>query len=143
MLKKHNRYDEYAYRIATLELDPSVTKLEEGQFVTVNEAGKLVIADGTKKAFMAIGSKRVGRDQIGGVPVKKVSFLVGQHIQTTSCVDTTQTYKAMSPLKLKADGVLTLADPDKSLEPDPAHKIVGYALGALSADKFLKVIILP
>ncbi|MEG0728140.1 MAG: hypothetical protein RR420_00820 [Anaerovoracaceae bacterium] len=138
MIKKENRFDHNAYRV-TFDLDPSVTKLEEGQSVSLNDSGKLVIADGTKKSYVAMGSKRAKRDQVTGLPVQKIAVLVGSAILSISNIDATQTYKAGSPLKVKADGVLTLADPDNASTPDKAHKIVGYAHGPLSPSGFLRV----
>ena len=123
MIIRENRHDEYAYRVAAFELDPSVTRLEEGQWVTLQN-GKLVIADGTKKAFIATGSKRAGRNQVGGVPVKQVSILVGGFILTVDQFDATGTYGELTPLKVKAGGILTpwISGTDK------AEQIVAYSV---------------
>lgn len=120
MIKFENRFDEYAYRVATLELDPSVQTLEEGQFVTVKD-GKLILANKTdKKAFIATGSHRVGRDQIAGKAVKKVAFLVGASILTITNFNAGETYGDMTPLTVDK-GVVT----PKKAETD---LIVGYSL---------------
>lgn len=134
MIKFENRYDEYAYRVATLELDPSVSSVEEGQWVTISD-GKIVISDGTKKSFMVIGSKRVGRDQVSGVPVKQVAFLHGPFIVATDKFDAAQTYNDMTPLKVTTGGILT---PWVSGTDSP-DKIVAYAMGA-PVGGFLRII---
>ena len=106
MIKFENRFDEYAYRVATFDLDATVTSLSEGQWVTI-VGGKLVIATGTTKAFIAMGSHRAGRDQVAGLPVKKISILVGTFILTTDEFNTSGTYGDMTPLMITAGGILT------------------------------------
>lgn len=111
MIKFENRHDEYAYRVANFDLDPSVTTLHDGQWVTLSN-GKLVVADGTKKAFICTGSKRAGRDQISGLPVQKVAILVGAFVLSTDQFDTTGTYGELTPLAVKEGGILTPAGED-------------------------------
>lgn len=125
MLKKENRYDEYAYRFATLPLDPSVKTLEEGQWLTLKD-GKLVVSDGKSKSFMTIASKRKGRDMITGMTVKQAAVLVGHFIVSTSNFDPSGEYKDLTPLKVKEGGIVT---PWKQ-ESDKANEIVAYSLGA-------------
>lgn len=121
MIKFENRFDEYAYRVATLELDPSVETLEEGQFVTVKN-DKLVLANKTdKKAFIATGSHRVGRDQIAGKPVKKVAFLVGASILTITNFDARGVYGDMVPLTVE-NGTVTPVTAETDL-------VVAYSFG--------------
>lgn len=126
MLKFNSKFEEYAYRVASNQLDPSVTTLEEGQWVTKNN-GKIVIADGSKKSFMCLTSKRPGRDQISGKSDALVSFYHGSFYGLqTSNFDVAGTYNEMTPLKVKAGGILTpwVAGTDK------AETIEAYALGA-------------
>jgi hypothetical protein len=126
MIKFESRFDEYAYRIANGELDPSVTNLIEGQWVTKNN-GKVVIADGTKKAWLCITSKRVGRDQLSGKVIQQVSFLHGAFFGLkVDQFDAAGTYNELTPLKVKAGGVLT----PWVAGTDSPENIVAYALGA-------------
>lgn len=106
MINFENRYDEYAYRISYRELDPSVTALEEGQWITL-ENGKAKISDGTKKSFLCLTSIRAGRDQLSGVPVKKVSYLHGTFQLSVTNFDLTETYGDLTPLVVNATGELT------------------------------------
>jgi hypothetical protein len=126
MLKFEGKFDEYAYRVANMELDDSVATLDEGQWITKNN-GKIVVADGTKKAFLVIGSKRTGRDQIGGKPIKGISFLHGSFFGIkTDQFDDAGTYNEMTPLKVKAGGVLT----PWVTGTDKVEQLEAYALGA-------------
>lgn len=130
MIKFENRFDEYAYRLAMFEVDPSVTEIEEGQFVTLKN-GKLVISDGTKKSFIAIGSMRKGRDQIGGVPVKKIAVLYGNYVLSTDQFDPSGTYSDMTPLTVGNGG---------KLKPAAGNdKVVAYSVAA-PVDGFLRII---
>lgn len=122
MIRFENRFDEYAYRVASLPLAASA-KVEEGQWVTV-KSGELVLANSTdKKAFIAIGSNREGRDQVAGKFMRKISFLVGDFMLTVSNFKTSETYGDMTPLKV-VNGNL---EPVKS---EGTETVVAYALGA-------------
>lgn len=121
MINKENRFDEYSYRVAYRELDPSVTALEEGQWITV-KSNKAVIADGTQKAFLCISSSRLGRDQISGKPVKKVSYLLGTFELSVTNFDPAGTYGDMVPLKVTTGGILTPGIPGTDI-------IEAYAIG--------------
>jgi hypothetical protein len=124
MINKENRFDEYSYRIAFRELDPSVTTLEEGQWITLAN-NKIVISDGTKKSFLCISSSRPGRDQISGKPVKKSSYLLGAFEISVTNFDPTGTYVDMTPLVVTTGGILApfVAGGDVS-------KIEAYAINA-------------
>lgn len=136
MIKVEGRFDEYAYRVATYDVDSSVTALEEGQWVTLNSSGKVIISDGTaNRSFLCISSKRSGRDQITGVPVKKASFLVGQFLLQVSNYYADGSYSAMTPLCVTTDGVLTpytalTQGGGSDIDGTPPQKIVAFALGA-------------
>lgn len=132
MIRKESRWDAYAYRVGKFLLDETVEKVEEGQWVTI-KGGKVVIADAeSKKAFICIGSKREGRDQVSGKVMQKVSFLVGPFagLKVTN-YDTQGEYTDMVPLCVKAEGILT---PAKNNEV-----IVAYAVGA-PVDGHLEII---
>lgn len=133
MIRKEKRFDEYAYRVATMDLDESVTSLEEGQWVTP-KAGKLVVATGAeKKAFLSIGSLRAGRDQVSGKATRKVSFLLGAFSLSVSNFDPSGTYSAdTTALKIKAGGVLTPVSAD-------TDKAVAYAIG-VPVNGYLRII---
>ena len=131
MSRFENRFDEYAYRVASLPLAADA-RVEEGQWVTVKN-GELVLAKSTdKKAFIAIGSNREGRDQVAGKFMRKISFLVGDFMLTVNNFDTAKTYTDMTPLKV-VDGNLA---PVESAE---AATVVAYALGA-PVNGFLRIV---
>lgn len=135
MIKKQNRFDEYAYRVANKRLSESVTRLEEGQWVTFDEKGELVIATGTQKAFIAIGSLRDERDMVGGKSVRKVSYLKGNFEFDVTNFDPLGDYaaKPITPLKVTAGGVLTPVT-------TPATDIVeAYAIGDVKPDGYLTI----
>lgn len=131
MIKFENRYDEYAYRLANFDLDPTVAILEEGQWVTI-KSGKLVVSDGTQKSFIAMGSKRDGRDQVGGVPVKKIAVLHGKFVLSTDQFDAAGTYGDMTALKVGAQGKLTPVTAG-------TDRIEAYSVGA-PVEGFLRII---
>lgn len=109
MIRKESRWDAYAYRVGKFLLDETVEKIEEGQWVTI-KGGKVVVAGkADKKAFICIGSKREGRDQVSGKAMQKVSFLVGPFagLKVTN-YDASGSYSAdMTPLYVKDGGILT------------------------------------
>lgn len=123
MIKFENRFDEYAYRVASLPLAKNVERVEEGQWVTVKN-NELVLATGAEaKAFLCIGSKREGRDQVAGKFLQKVSFLVGTFVLSVNNFDTAKTYGPnMTDLAVNADGNLTPAT--------EGSKVVAVAFGA-------------
>ena len=124
MIRKESRWDAYAYRVGKFLLDETVKTVEEGQWVTI-KGGKVVIAGkADKKAFICIGSKREGRDQVSGKVMQKVSFLVGPFagLKVTN-YDTHGSYQDMTPLCVKDGGILTPVTA-------PANEvIVAYAVG--------------
>ena len=132
MIRAENRFDEYSYRVASVDLDPTAT-VEEGQFVTI-KAGKLVLADKTSpKAFLAIGSNRKGRNQVAGKIVGKISFLVGDSVVSVSNFDATKVYTDdMTPLTVVAGNVCPV-----ELATD---LVVAYAIGK-PQNGFLRIIV--
>ena len=76
-------------------------KVEEGQWVTVKN-GEVVLATSTdKKAFIAIGANREGRDQVAGKFMRKISFLVGDFMLTVSNFNTSKSYSDMMQFPLR------------------------------------------
>lgn len=140
MIRPEARYDDYAYRVGEDYLADSVTELKEGQWVTYDANGKLVVSNGTTaKSFFVIGSKRDGRDQVGGVPVKKVSFLHGTFAVSTDQFDAQGDYDTapITALKVTTGGVLTPATLTGAT-PDSPLAVVAYAKGA-PVNGFLKI----
>lgn len=129
MIRFENRFDEYAYRVASLPVAKD-TVVEEGQWVTLKN-GELVLAKKTdKKAFLAIGSNREGRNQVAGKIIAKISFLVGDFMLTVSNFNTGKSYEDMTPLTVV----------DGNLEPAEGNDlVVAYALGA-PANGFLRIV---
>lgn len=126
MIKFESRFDEYAYRVANLQLDPGVTSLIEGQWIT-KDGNKAKIADGTAKSFLCLSSKREGRDQMSGKVDPMVSFLHGSFYGLkVDQFDVEGSYDEMTPLKVKAGGVLT----PWTTGVDKVELLVAYALAA-------------
>ena len=139
MIRQYGRFDEYAYRTATRDLDPGVSALEEGQWVTINAAGNVIVSVGAvgTKGFLCVGSKRSGRDQVTGKPVQKVSYLNGPFELQVSNYDGGGTYTApMTPLKVMAGGVLT----NWVTGTDKVEMLVAWAIGAPSTDGYLTIV---
>ena len=131
MIRFENRFDEYAYRVSSLPLAANA-KVEEGQWVTIKD-GKVALATSTdKKAFLAMGSNREGRDQVSGKIIRKISFLVGDFMLTVSNFDTGKTYQSMTPLKV-VNGNLA------PVESEGTETTVAYALGA-PVNGFLRIV---
>lgn len=131
MIRFENRFDEYAYRVASLPLAANA-KVEEGQWVTVEKDEVVLATDSTKKAFLAIGSNREGRDQVAGKFMRKISFLVGDFMLTVNNFDKAKTYESMTPLKV--------VDGDLAPVEDAATEITAaYALGA-PVNGFLRIV---
>ena len=146
MIRFENRFDEYSYRLAYREIASSVTALEEGQWITFDTDGKIVISDGTAaKSFLAIGSKRTDRDQVSGVSVKKIAYLHGAFELSVSNYDTNGTYTAaLTALKVTTAGILApITAPtwngEGVLTGDLVDKIVAYAIGA-PVNGYLRII---
>lgn len=125
MIKFQARFDEYAYRIANLPLATTEKTVEEGQFVTIKN-GEVVLATKTDtKAFLCIGSKREGRDQVSGKIVKNISFLHGAFfgLEVTN----------FDSMKDYSGGIKALTFEDGKLKPVEApgtDLVVAYSLGA-------------
>lgn len=131
MIRFENRFDEYAYRVASLPLAADA-KVEEGQWVTIKN-GEVVLAKSTdKKAFIAIGSNREGRDQVAGKFMRKISFLVGDFMLTVNNFNASKSYTDMTPLKV-VDGNV------EPVENTGTETVVAYALGA-PVNGFLRIV---
>lgn len=125
MIKFQARFDEYAYRVANLPLSTTVDKVEEGQFVTIKD-GEVVLATKTDtKAFLCIGSKREGRDQVSGKIINKISFLHGAFfgLEVTN-FDAGKSYTGGIKALTFEDGKL------KPVEVSGTDLVVAYSLGA-------------
>lgn len=133
MIRFEGRFDEYSYRVATMPLHETCTEVEEGQFVTIKE-GKLALAGADSvKSFIAIGSKRAGRNQVAGKACGNISFLHGNFILSVDQFDKSGTYlDDMTPLAV-ADGILTPAT-------EANATVVAHAIGA-PKNGFLKIIV--
>lgn len=137
-----NRFDEYAYRIGTREIADPTAVLEEGSWVSLDDVGKVVSADGTKLAFLNLTSNRTGRDNVSTQAMwPKATYLMGQMELTVqnsdlgdTTFDSTATYGYLLPLVVKADsttkqGVLTLY----VAETNTPDQIVAYSVGPADA----------
>ena len=100
MLKKDNRFDNYAYRVATRDIDPSVTSLYEGSWVTLDAtSGKVRPAAATDKVvFLCTTSERSGRDNVksqGAFP--KAAYYLGPFEVTVSPTSSLATVTSNGP----------------------------------------------
>lgn len=147
MLKKDNRFDNYAYRVATREIDGSVESLYEGSWVTLDETtGKVKPAGATDKvAFLCTTSERAGRDNVksqGTFP--KCAYYLGAFEVTVAndeagntAFDAEGTYKYLTPLTVKKDvttgqGILAPAS--------ESDKVFAYSVGPVDvATKTLRI----
>lgn len=120
MIKFNSRYDAYAYRIGWFDLADGVT-VEEGQWVKLNENNEIVIAEADGKGFLAIGSKRPGRDQVSGKALNQITFLHGAFSLWTDQVEGSPA--PMKPLKIAAGGKLT-----EATLPTDAGKVVAWTI---------------
>jgi hypothetical protein len=140
-----NRFDEYAYRIATRQVADADAYLEEGSWVSLDANGKVINADGTTLAFLCMTSNRIGRDNLTTQAVwPKATYLVGPYELTVqnsdkgnTAFDATKTFSVLLPCKVAKDattgqGILTpwVAGTDTDYS-----KIVCYALGAVDDGK--------
>lgn len=109
MIKFENRFNQYAYPVATRDAAAAIVSgsavLDDGTWVTIDSDGKMAVSDGTKKSFMSLTSNRKGRDNVGNTPVSKVAYLMGVYEvtvantgDTDTVFDSAKTYAAMTPL---------------------------------------------
>lgn len=155
MLKKDNRFDSYAYRIATREIAASVTYLEEGSWVTLDTTtGKVKpAAADANPAFLCLTSERNGRDNVksqGAFP--KAAYYLGAFEVTVAnnpdaasdtAFDHSGTYAPMTPLKIKVDATTAQAILTPATPGTDDAKVVAYAMGAAdTTNKTLRICVL-
>lgn len=151
MLKKDNRFDSYAYRIATREIASTVTALEEGSWVTLNSDGKIINATASSTvAFLCLTSERKDRDNVssqGAFP--KAAYYLGSFEVTVAnnpdaagdtAFDSTGTYAPLTALTIKVDSTTgqAILTPVTSTET-----VFAYAMGAAdTTNKTLRICVL-
>jgi hypothetical protein len=106
MLAQTN-YITNAHRIEG-EVDASVTAIQPGQLFQFNDSGKLVYADGTKKAYPTLNSRyngtgyglqgelNEGRDDVSRT--KRIALLKGNFEIGTDQYDATKTFVSGEPI---------------------------------------------
>ena len=125
MIESNDRVWGNTQRVSSWKLDPSVTALDDGQWMTLNSSGNLVVADGTStKAYITISSRRQGSTGLPnnmGAPIQespardtvsvsgKAIVLIGAFKLATDMYDTTKTYLYNDPLTVVAGGLLAPA----------------------------------
>lgn len=149
MIKFENRFDAYAYREATKVLSSGIiaSGFEEGQWITLDADGQIVLSDGNMKSFIVTTSKREGRDLVSTNAVQKGTFLLGAYeitVQnnpnsaTDTAFDSTATYAVMDPLKVTTGGILT----SWVSGTDTVDKIAAYvAAPAVAGSGLLRIIV--
>lgn len=137
MLKK-DMYEKKAIRLSLYDVDPSVAEIHDGQFFQLNDQGKWVYADGTRKAYPSLlrryagagfgpqKERLEGRDEV--TRTGKLSVLAGNYEIASDQFDKDASYTHGAALYVSTDaakkGLVTLFD-----SANPAHKaqfIVGY-----------------
>lgn len=129
MLAKVN-YLQNAHRLSLYDLDESVTEIQAGQLFQLNDQGKWVYADGTKKAYptlneryagkgLGLQSERLeGRDNVSRTG--KIACLKGNYEIGTDQFDKDASYEYGAPLVPSTDptkrGQITTA-PDTGANP--------------------------
>lgn len=139
MIAYENRFDAYAYRVGTFDLDATLLALsviEDGTMVHLTDDGKLAVADGTKKSFIMTTSKKTNRDLITGKVVKKGAILVGAVILNTDQIETGDTWAPSKELYVQG-GKLTCT------KPTGTPILAGYSMSGLNADGTVRVYLLP
>jgi len=143
MIQYDARYFNNAHRISDVAIDPSVTVLYDGQWMTISPTNTAVISAGglNNKSFMTISSKWgslgasigapittpiTGRDNV--TPTGTVALLMGPYRVETDQFDATKTYVNGAALKVSTTvpGVVTpfiQGTDDRSL-------VVGYVFNA-------------
>lgn len=101
----HHRYFQNAHRVSDYPIDPSVTALEDGQWLMLNADRKLVISDGSARSYLTTSSIKLGRNTVK--ESGKAVILVGPYRVETDQWDRSATYAIMDPLKVNANGVVT------------------------------------
>lgn len=149
MIKFENRFDGYAYREATKVLSAAIiaSGFEEGQWITLDSEGKIIVSDGSKKSFIVTTSKREGRDLVSTNPVQKGTFLFGAYeitvknnpdAEADTCFDSAGVYAVMDALKVTDGGILT---PWES-GVDAVNEIVAYvAAPVVAASGELRILV--
>lgn len=151
MLKK-DMYEKKAFRLSLYDVDPSVTDVHDGQFFQLNDAGKWVYADGTRKAYPTLNrrfkgagfgtqkERLEGRDDV--TRSGKIACLAGNYEIASDQYDKDAAYTFGAALVVSTDpakkGLLTMFDPGNAAHK--AHLIVGWVTEIPSAknDLFLR-----
>lgn len=132
-------YNTNSHRHSLNEVDASVTNIYAGQLFQLNDAGKWVYADGTRKCYPTVndrypgaglgpqGERLEGRDNVSAS--KKLSVLLGNYEIGTDQYDTAKTYTYGAPLHASTDatkkGKITLFD--TTAEPtQKEYFIIGF-----------------
>lgn len=151
MLKK-DMYEKKAIRLSLYDVDASVTDVHDGQFFQLNDAGKWVYADGTRKAYPTLNRRYAGagvgtqkerlegRDEV--TRSGKLACLAGNYEIASDQFDKDAAYTYGAGLVVSTDpakkGLLTMFDPGNAAHK--AHLIVGWVTEIPSAqnDQFLR-----
>lgn len=126
------------------EVDASVTTVQPGQLFQFNDAGKLVYADGTRKAYPTLNSRyngngyglqgelNEGRDDVSRT--KRLALLKGNFEIGTDQYDKLATYTYGQPLTAAAGGVVTPFDPAAVGNATKFHLVIGYVTYVPASD---------
>ena len=154
MLKKDNRFDAYAYRMAQRDLANPANYLEEGSWITLDADGKIVSADGTKLSFLCLTSNRKYRDNVSTQAIHpKATYLLGSFEVTVAnnpdvatgdtAFDDSKVYAYLTPLKVVKDAGTALGVLTPLVEgTDTVDKIVAYSVGPADVEsKSLRILV--
>lgn len=147
----NSSYIQKAHRLSLYDVDSSVTNIYAGQLFQLNNSGKWVYADGTRKAYPTLnnrfpgsglglqGERLEGRDDVSRAG--KIACLMGNFEIATDQYDTAATYTHGAALHPSTDpnkkGKLTVYDSTNTAHK--AHLIAGYVTSVpASASDFLR-----
>jgi hypothetical protein len=139
-------YIQNAHRLSLYDVDDSVTEIRAGQLFQLNDEGRWVYADGTRKAYPTLndryagagiglqGERLEGRDNV--TRTGKIACLKGNYEIGTDMYDTGATYTHGMPLVPAAGGRVA---PYDGAGGGDATLIVGYVTRVPeSEDDFLR-----
>lgn len=140
MIKAMPQYTQYAYRMPLAKVNPTTFSttfpngVVSGMWLTVDANGYAVPSNGSApKSFMGVNDHNDKRNTISYFDFEALTVLAGSYVVDTDQYETSVTYVPMAPLKISANGKLTLWV--SGTDTDTA-KIVGHCLRvpASSAD---------
>ena len=115
MIKAMPQYTQYAYRMPLAKVNPATyattfpNGIVSGTWLTIDANGYAVPATGTAtKAYMGVNDHNATRNTVSYFDQEALTVLAGAYVVDTDQYETGVTYVPMAPLKVSANGKLTL-----------------------------------